>query len=231
MATLGTRPSPRPPARPAAVADRPRPADRRHPPGLGRWLLVLPPAGAAPAADRLPAVERPRLGAAGVRRDAHRLHRLGPWEVGLDWWQLVPRLALWFGLGVLLLLPWTRRGRRHLAGQRWRAAGGGAAGRRRGAAQPVHRTAPPGRRDQPPTPRRRRATHARRRLAGLRAQQCRRPLRPWRRSPRRTSTSWSWPGATARATCPAPTTRRRPPPRTPRSRPTACSTCAPRTAR
>lgn len=31
------------------------------------------------------------------------------WEVGLDWWQLVPRLALWVVLGLLLLLPWIRR--------------------------------------------------------------------------------------------------------------------------
>ncbi|RMQ49816.1 Quinoprotein glucose dehydrogenase [Pseudomonas cichorii] len=31
------------------------------------------------------------------------------WEVGLDWWQLVPRLALWFALGIVLLLPWFRR--------------------------------------------------------------------------------------------------------------------------
>jgi len=31
------------------------------------------------------------------------------WEVGLDWWQLVPRLSLWFVFGVLLLLPWARR--------------------------------------------------------------------------------------------------------------------------
>lgn len=31
------------------------------------------------------------------------------WEVGLDWWQLVPRLSLWFALGVVLLLPWARR--------------------------------------------------------------------------------------------------------------------------
>ncbi|WP_263260760.1 glucose/quinate/shikimate family membrane-bound PQQ-dependent dehydrogenase [Pseudomonas sp. RIT-PI-S] len=30
------------------------------------------------------------------------------WEVGLDWWQLVPRLALWFALGIVLLLPWFR---------------------------------------------------------------------------------------------------------------------------
>ncbi|GED75171.1 glucose dehydrogenase [Pseudomonas fluorescens] len=31
------------------------------------------------------------------------------WEIGLDWWQLVPRLSLWFALGVVLLLPWFRR--------------------------------------------------------------------------------------------------------------------------
>ena len=31
------------------------------------------------------------------------------WEVGLDWWQLVPRLAIWFAIGVVLLLPWARR--------------------------------------------------------------------------------------------------------------------------
>ncbi|MEB0039696.1 MULTISPECIES: glucose/quinate/shikimate family membrane-bound PQQ-dependent dehydrogenase [unclassified Pseudomonas] len=31
------------------------------------------------------------------------------WEVGLDWWQLVPRLALWFAMGIVLLLPWFRR--------------------------------------------------------------------------------------------------------------------------
>ncbi|HXR00835.1 MAG TPA: glucose/quinate/shikimate family membrane-bound PQQ-dependent dehydrogenase [Pseudomonas sp.] len=31
------------------------------------------------------------------------------WEVGLDWWQLVPRLSLWFVLGIVMLLPWFRR--------------------------------------------------------------------------------------------------------------------------
>ena len=29
-------------------------------------------------------------------------------ETGLDWWQLVPRLSLWFVLGLLLWLPWFR---------------------------------------------------------------------------------------------------------------------------
>jgi len=31
------------------------------------------------------------------------------WEVGLDWWQLVPRVAFPCVLGVLLLLPWWRK--------------------------------------------------------------------------------------------------------------------------
>ena len=39
------------------------------------------------------------------------------WEVGLDWWQLVPRLSLWFAIGVVLLLPWARRPLRGLTGQ------------------------------------------------------------------------------------------------------------------
>lgn len=46
------------------------------------------------------------------------------WEVGLDWWQLVPRLALWFVFGLLLWLPWFRRPllatvRRRWAPRRW----------------------------------------------------------------------------------------------------------------
>ncbi|ANF57325.1 glucose/quinate/shikimate family membrane-bound PQQ-dependent dehydrogenase [Halotalea alkalilenta] len=31
------------------------------------------------------------------------------WEVGLDWWQLVPRVALICSIGIVLLLPWWRR--------------------------------------------------------------------------------------------------------------------------
>ncbi|WP_392560845.1 glucose/quinate/shikimate family membrane-bound PQQ-dependent dehydrogenase [Orbus sturtevantii] len=31
------------------------------------------------------------------------------WEVGLNWWQLVPRLWVWFIVGILLLLPWWRK--------------------------------------------------------------------------------------------------------------------------
>ncbi|GAB3673016.1 glucose/quinate/shikimate family membrane-bound PQQ-dependent dehydrogenase [Salinisphaera aquimarina] len=30
-------------------------------------------------------------------------------EVGLDWWPLVPRLAMWAVIGLVLLLPWVRR--------------------------------------------------------------------------------------------------------------------------
>lgn len=32
------------------------------------------------------------------------------WEVGLDGWQLLPRLALFMVLGLWLLTPWARRG-------------------------------------------------------------------------------------------------------------------------
>lgn len=31
------------------------------------------------------------------------------WEVGLDWWQLVPRVAVLCAIGIVLLLPWWRR--------------------------------------------------------------------------------------------------------------------------
>jgi quinoprotein glucose dehydrogenase len=31
------------------------------------------------------------------------------WEVGLDWWQLVPRVAILGLIGILLLLPWWRK--------------------------------------------------------------------------------------------------------------------------
>ncbi|MGF6495728.1 quinoprotein glucose dehydrogenase [Luteibacter sp. 621] len=32
------------------------------------------------------------------------------WEVGFSWWLLLPRLDVWFVLGLWLLLPWPRRG-------------------------------------------------------------------------------------------------------------------------
>jgi quinoprotein glucose dehydrogenase len=32
------------------------------------------------------------------------------WEVRFDFWQLLPRLDVWFALGLWLLLPWPRRG-------------------------------------------------------------------------------------------------------------------------
>lgn len=31
------------------------------------------------------------------------------WEVGFDWWQLVPRLWVWFVIGLVLFLPWIRK--------------------------------------------------------------------------------------------------------------------------
>ncbi|SFS19319.1 quinoprotein glucose dehydrogenase [Dyella sp. OK004] len=31
------------------------------------------------------------------------------WEVRFDWWQLVPRVAVWLALGLWLLLPWVSR--------------------------------------------------------------------------------------------------------------------------
>ncbi len=31
------------------------------------------------------------------------------WEVGLDWWQLVPRVAILCLIGIILLLPWWRK--------------------------------------------------------------------------------------------------------------------------
>ncbi len=48
------------------------------------------------------------------------------WEVHLDWWQLLPRLDIWFALGLWLLLPWPRRGlnRRYLH-ETARGTGGG----------------------------------------------------------------------------------------------------------
>jgi len=32
------------------------------------------------------------------------------WEVGLDFWQLLPRLGIFIVLGLWLLTPWARRG-------------------------------------------------------------------------------------------------------------------------
>jgi quinoprotein glucose dehydrogenase len=48
------------------------------------------------------------------------------WEVGFDWWQLLPRLDVWFVLGLWLLLPWPRRGLgRDPYGDTARGTGGG----------------------------------------------------------------------------------------------------------
>ena len=94
------------------------------------------------------------------------------WEVGLDWWQLVPRLALWFALGFVMLLPWFRRpllldGPAPMGTRGLTVAVVLAGAHRPG--QPVH---PPGRNLRRTGPRHRRhdqhrTSNARWRLAGL----------------------------------------------------------------
>ena len=44
-----------------------------------------------------------------VRTGVVRQHRVGTVGSRPDWWQLVPRLALLFALGIVMLLPWFRR--------------------------------------------------------------------------------------------------------------------------
>jgi len=73
----------------------------------GSWYYLI--AGAALVLSGILLLARRRLGLG-----LYGLMLLGStvWallEVGLDWWQLVPRLSLWFALGVVLLLPWARR--------------------------------------------------------------------------------------------------------------------------
>ncbi len=63
------------------------------------------------------------------------------WEVGLDWWQLVPRLALWFCLrpaALATLVPPPAAGRWSGAAGHRGAGRGGGPGRRRRGGQPVH---------------------------------------------------------------------------------------------
>lgn len=73
----------------------------------GSWYYLLAGVGIALSGVLLLLGRRVALGLYGLVLLASTLWAL--WEVGLDWWQLVPRLALWFVLGVLLLLPWWRR--------------------------------------------------------------------------------------------------------------------------
>ncbi len=73
----------------------------------GSWYYL--PAGIALAVTGLLLLWR-KPGALGLYGVFLIVSTIWAWvEIGLDWWQLVPRLALWFGLGLLLLLPWFRK--------------------------------------------------------------------------------------------------------------------------
>ena len=157
-------------------------------------------------------------------------------EVGLDWWQLVPRLALWFVLGLVLLLPWLRRpltlGQPYLLGNGVLGLAVVVAGLMALASQFTNPNTLVGRLDRetagttsaaPQMPEGTGKPMAALSLATA--------IRHSSKSPRRTSASSSWPGPTAPATSLAPTTRARQRRKTPRSRSTASSTCVPRTVR
>ncbi|MDD0974360.1 glucose/quinate/shikimate family membrane-bound PQQ-dependent dehydrogenase [Pseudomonas fontis] len=73
----------------------------------GSWYYLIAGIGFALSGLLLLALRREGLGLYGLVLLGSTLWAL--WEVGLDWWQLVPRLSLWFALGVVLLLPWARR--------------------------------------------------------------------------------------------------------------------------
>lgn len=73
----------------------------------GSWYYVVAGIGVGLSGVLLIAGHRAALGLYALTLFASTLWAL--WEVGLDWWQLVPRLALWFALGIVLLLPWFRR--------------------------------------------------------------------------------------------------------------------------
>lgn len=73
----------------------------------GSLYYLIAGIGFALSGVLLLALRRTALGLYGLVLLGSTLWAL--WEVGLDWWQLVPRLSLWFALGVVLLLPWARR--------------------------------------------------------------------------------------------------------------------------
>jgi quinoprotein glucose dehydrogenase len=81
----------------------------------GAWLLVL---GGSPyyvlAGAMLIATGWLAWRGSGLALGLHALLLLATllwaiYEVRFDWWQLVPRVAVWFVLGVWLLLPWVSR--------------------------------------------------------------------------------------------------------------------------
>ena len=73
----------------------------------GSWYYLLAGVGIALSGALAIAKRRATLWLYALTLFASNLWAL--WEVGLDWWQLVPRLSLWFVFGILLLLPWVRR--------------------------------------------------------------------------------------------------------------------------
>ena len=83
---------------------------RRDVVGCARRLLVLPARRCRPS---LPAAccccataARP---CGSMRRSSLATLLWSLAEVRLDWWQLLPRLDLWFAMGAWLLLPWINR--------------------------------------------------------------------------------------------------------------------------
>ena len=73
----------------------------------GSWYYLLAGIGFGLSGALLIAGRRAALGLYALVLFASTVWAL--MEVGLDWWQLVPRLALWFAIGIVLLLPWFRR--------------------------------------------------------------------------------------------------------------------------
>ncbi|MEX5593430.1 glucose/quinate/shikimate family membrane-bound PQQ-dependent dehydrogenase [Pseudomonas orientalis] len=73
----------------------------------GSWYYLLAGIGIALTGVLLLSNRRAALGLYALVLFASTVWAL--WEVGLDWWQLVPRLALLFALGIVMLLPWFRR--------------------------------------------------------------------------------------------------------------------------
>ncbi|WP_460084220.1 glucose/quinate/shikimate family membrane-bound PQQ-dependent dehydrogenase [Pseudomonas sp. H2_G03] len=73
----------------------------------GSFYYLLAGIGITLTGILLLAIRRAALGLYAVVLFASTVWAL--WEVGLDWWQLVPRLALLFALGLVMLLPWFRR--------------------------------------------------------------------------------------------------------------------------
>jgi hypothetical protein len=195
----------------------------------GSWYYL--PGGLAVAATGILLVRRQR---AALWLYASFLLGTLAWaiaEAGLDWWQLLPRLDLWFAMGAWLLLPWLNR---RLGDPREDPRAGnpalritlaltlltglvaltrdGHALRGTFADRPagIAATAPGGT-DWIATPTAAIATRQRRRSRPPTPADCRSP------------------GPTTPETCGARTTRRNSPPKPPRSRPMACSTSARRT--